>query len=195
MKSSTRKQRTEQAKRTEQAQTVSDLRIALVGFMGAGKTTVGRALAKHLACGFVDLDARITLETHVSPQTWIETEGEACFREIETATLARVTLDRNQIIALGGGAWTIESNRRLIVKRNYSSVWLDASFDLCWRRIERNARERPLARDKATARTLYEERRALYDLADLHIQITDSNLNLTLAQLIEALSKTPSAFQ
>ena len=151
-------------------------RIVITGFMCAGKTTVAAALASRLDCAMIDLDARVTEIEHRTPQQIIETDGEARFREIEVRAL-RDTLENTDayVIALGGGAWTIERNRALVIEHDCLVVWLDAPFALCWRRIEATKDTRPLARDHDQTRRLYDERRALYALAALRIEIDERN--------------------
>jgi len=149
--------------------------IILVGFMGAGKTTVGRSLAAQLGGAFVDLDDFITDSTNRSPQRIIDEDGEAAFRAIETETLrAALAIEaRPLVIATGGGAWTVERNRLIMREFDCLVVWLDAPFELSWQRIAMTGDTRPLARDEQRARLLYQERRALYCLATLRIEVTE----------------------
>src|SRR6476661_1846686 len=108
---------------------MNNRRIVIVGFMGCGKTTVARALAARLDCGLVDLDAVVATQQRMSVPDLISERGEPGFREAETDAL-QLVLDRQtpRIIALGGGAWTIERNRDLINRHGCLSVWLDAPF-------------------------------------------------------------------
>ena len=113
-------------------------RIVLTGFMGAGKTTVARALAARLGCAMLDTDDCIVERAGRSIEAIIDAEGEARFRRIETEALREI-LERGsaRVIALGGGTWTIEANRALIAAHDDClSVWLDAPFATCWQRIE-----------------------------------------------------------
>ncbi len=152
------------------------LPIILVGFMGAGKTTTGRTLAARLSCGFVDLDELITERAARSPQRIIDEDSEASFRHIESDALHHaLAFDRASVIALGGGAWTIEGNRELIAAHGGITVWLDAPFELCRQRIARAGEARPLARDPERAAQLYAQRRALYRLAAHRIEINEAH--------------------
>jgi len=160
-------------------------RIVLVGFMGCGKTTVAKELARHLDCDFVDLDTFITESLGQSPAEIIQTEGEAIFRKLETRALEDV-LNRSElrVIALGGGTWTMETNRTMVARQDSLSVWLDAPFDLCWKRIISSGDTvRPLAPDRDAAKTLFESRRADYGLAQLRIRLTSET------ELTEILDK------
>jgi shikimate kinase len=149
-------------------------RVVITGFMAAGKTTVGRALARLLEAPFADLDDAVRELEGRGPRELIDAEGEEHFREAETRALRHV-LERGgaRVIATGGGAWTLERNRALVAAHGCLSVWLDAPFDLCLRRILDGAdpSDRPFARDAVRAGRLYEERLAAYSLADLRVPV------------------------
>jgi len=151
-------------------------RIVITGFMGAGKTTLARELARVLACDAIDLDEFITAREGRSPRELIDREGEAAFRAIESRALGDVLVTKAaRVVALGGGAWTIERNRAAVkAEPDCFTVWLDAPFELCWRRVGipfGEQHERPLARSRVRALSLYEERRSLYDLADARVEV------------------------
>ncbi|MEP6911170.1 MAG: shikimate kinase [bacterium] len=146
--------------------------IIITGFMGSGKTTIGRGLARILGCEMLDLDHVIAEREGRTAREIIEQDGEQSFREIETRILHEVLENSPMgVIALGGGAWTLDSNRNLINKNGCVTVWLDAPFELCWERILLSGSSRPLARDEGQARMLYVERRPQYALAKLHIRV------------------------
>ena len=147
-------------------------KIVLLGFMGSGKTTVAKALAQKLDCNFIDLDRLIELREGRSIASIIDAEGEARFREIESKAL-RIVFEKthNRIIALGGGAWTIEENRKLIYERDCLTIWLDVPFEICWKRIKKHSDTRPLARDKKSAKRLYDSRRDIYSLSNMRIDV------------------------
>ena len=167
--------------------------IIIIGFMAAGKTTVAAALAERLGCGLVDLDQFIEQREGRSIRAIIDEEGEQAFREIESEALSEaLRTDSPCVIALGGGAWTIERNRALIHQHTLSTVWLDAPFELCWRRIEDGINIRPLAREQEKARQLYDERRALYSQAGLHVEVDEGRSSQAIAEVIaRALSLQP----
>lgn len=116
--------------------------IYLVGLMGAGKTTIGRALAKRLGWRFVDSDHEIEARTGVRIPTIFEIEGEAGFRRRETAVLRELTGLRNIVMATGGGAVIAEENR-LLLRENGLVVYLDVSPTQLYERT-RHDRNRPL---------------------------------------------------
>ena len=149
----------------------TETRIILMGFMGVGKSTVARHLAYFLQTNNHDLDDFIEKNEDREIAQIIDDDGEAAFRRIETENLEKILELESRIIALGGGAWTAERNRKLIKGSQYTSVWLEATFDHCWRNIRFSRRERPLARNKDKAKELFEERQRLYCLADWHFII------------------------
>jgi len=163
-------------------------RILITGFMAAGKTTVAALLAHKLGCPMLDLDQFIVEREGRSIHTIIEEEGEARFREIEERALSEALENKQaRIIALGGGTWTSERNRSMIARHNALTIWLDVPFELCWQRITGDqALVRPLARDFAQARRLYDSRREQYKLADLRVAVTEEQSASMIAARIES---------
>src|SRR5256886_15424892 len=155
---------------------MSNRRIVIVGFMGCGKTAVAKELSRQLDSKFIDLDSFITERNGRSPAEIIQQDGETLFREIETLALRDVLQDRKaSSIALGGGTWTIPANRTLVALHDCLSIWLDAPFELCWKRISGGGNTfRPLASDADTARMRYESRRAAYSLAEAQIAVGEA---------------------
>lgn len=164
---------------------MTNRRIVIVGFMGSGKTTVAKALARKLDCEMIDLDSFITEREGRSPAEIIQNESEREFREIETSALTDVLAQgSNPVIALGGGAWTIEKNRELVHQNSCLTVWLDAPFALCWERISQSKNARPLAPNREATMRLFESRRDDYRLASLRIHVDDSDSAAMLANRI-----------
>ncbi len=150
---------------------MTDQLIALTGFMGAGKTTIGRALAATLGCDFIDLDEVVAANQKKSIEQIIEADGETSFRRWETEALRCVLRDQpSGVIALGGGTWTVAENRELLRKREAHVIWLDVDFELCWKRILSGG-PRPLAASRESAEKLARERRGSYQTADEKISI------------------------
>lgn len=158
--------------------------------MGSGKSTVARALAQILNWKMIDLDVTIESAEGRSPRTIIEQDGEQHFRELETKALSNLLQHPiKQVISLGGGAWILEENREQIREHGAISVWLDAPFELCWKRIAASTEERPLARNEATARKLFFQRASCYELADLRISVTEQESSNEIAvQIFKALA-------
>jgi shikimate kinase len=149
------------------------MKIVITGFMGSGKTRLARELARRLNLEMIDLDVRITEREGRSPAQLIVDEGEAAFRMIESDVLRELLeTDGTCVIALGGGAWIVEANRDLIDEFSCLSVWLDAPFEVCWARIETSSEDRPLGRTREQAQTLYDQRKPVYQLAKIHVEVT-----------------------
>ncbi len=167
-------------------------KIIILGFMGSGKSSVAAALARRTNVAVIDLDEEVTKTNGRTPADIIELDGELSFRRIETQVLREVLRqDRTTVIALGGGAWTIPENRRLISQQKATlTVWLDAPFDLCWKRIVRTTQKRPLAQKMETAETLYRARRSDYSLADKTISVSEKQTVEDIATRIAELAES-----
>jgi shikimate kinase len=153
---------------------MSSERIVIIGFMATGKTTVAYELARKLNCLAIDLDDLIERRQGRGPGEIIEQDGEAAFRTIETEALREVLRDTTaRVIAVGGGGWTVAENRELIARQGAMTVWLDAPFELCWKRIEAGRALRPLAPSREIALQLYAQRRPVYESADLRVHVSE----------------------
>ena len=148
----------------------------LVGFMGCGKTTVGRLLADRLKWDFVDLDEEIEREAEVKIVDIFDKFGEAAFRTLERKVLNKqirhVRMGMARVVALGGGAFTQASNREAIEAAGVS-IWLKSPIDRLWGRVS-DEDDRPLARDRERFETLYHEREPSYTEADFTIEREDA---------------------
>jgi shikimate kinase len=146
-----------------------DLPIFLVGMMGAGKTTIGRKLARSLGREFVDLDHELEARCGVRVSLIFDIEGEAGFRKRETAALDACSQRSGIVLATGGGAVLAQENRRYLQDRGVV-VYLRASADELYRRVARD-RNRPLLQTpdpKARISELLQQREPLYeDVASL----------------------------
>jgi shikimate kinase len=150
-----------------------EFQIFLVGFMACGKSTVGPLLAAKLNRAFIDLDPMIEAKAGCTIAELIARSDEERFRQIETETLHDVAQGNPAVIAPGGGAITRAENRQLMSQLGIT-VWLDAPFDLCWRRIEHDQVVRPLAPNEETARARYDQRLPLYRQASIRIAVNQS---------------------
>ena len=166
--------------------------VVLVGFMGAGKTTAGRLLARRLGWEFVDLDDRIRQREGKSVPEIFRDAGEAHFREVEGACLEEVLREqtkgtltraedsqspgmakrRGMVLALGGGAFVQARNQERIREAEVPVVFLDALSDVLYRRCIPQAGERPLLADENQFRQLYESRREGYMTAGVRVDTT-----------------------
>ena len=129
-------------------------RLVLTGFMGAGKTTVGRLLAARLNWEFLDLDAYIESRAGLSVPSIFATHGEAHFRQLESAALASALGCNNLVLALGGGAPEVLTNRLLLEQTPATStIFLDAPFSALFDRCMMQAlNPTPDSAESATAR-------------------------------------------
>jgi len=146
--------------------------VVLVGFMGAGKTSVGRELGQHLGWRFVDLDDRIQARERCTVAEIFRSSGEEEFRRAEHDALRELlnqVAGERLVIAVGGGAFARPENIALLEKSMAMTIFLDASADELWRRCGEDPAERPLRRDEVEFRQLYESRRARYLEAKVHI--------------------------
>jgi len=149
------------------------MRIFLIGFMGAGKTTVGRELAARLALDFVDLDQRIEQRVGRNVPEIFAERGEAGFRRLEEEGLDEVLRQDDVVVATGGGCFARPENRARIHERGGISVWLDVPMQGILSRMGEISRQRrPLLRDLGRANELYEERRPAYAEADFRLSLS-----------------------
>ena len=162
--------------------------VCLTGFMGSGKSTVGRLLAARLAWHFVDLDYEIERHTGLPIAQIFEQKGEPVFRDIEHECLTRVLgwaseRDARVVLALGGGTFAQPRNADLIHDVDSSQrpgiavVWLDCAIDLLLQRCVLMG-DRPLFRDEASFRRLYEERLPHYRQANYRIESSGESIRV-----------------
>lgn len=155
--------------------------VHLVGFMGAGKSTVGARLARLLVWSFLDLDAVVERHAGAPVAEIFATQGEQAFRQMETWVLRQVIDKPRTVVALGGGTFVVEDNRRLIGERALS-VWLDCSLETLRRRIAAASDDtRPLWGDAEEVAHRYRARREHYARAELRVDADDDPQRVALA--------------
>jgi len=142
-------------------------RIYIVGFMGAGKSSVGESLARELGYAFLDLDREIERADGREIAEIFRQDGERVFRRLEAAALRRAGARSDVVVACGGGTLTLWENRDFIAQTGVC-VWLDAPLDLMLERCGGGAR-RPLLGDRPTMERLLAERLPAYRQADLRV--------------------------
>lgn len=166
-----------------------DRPIALVGMMGAGKTTVGRRLALALDLPFHDADAEIEDAAGMSVADLFARHGEESFRRGEAKVIRRLLSGPPIVLATGGGALLNPATRKLVAERAIS-VWIRADIETLTKRATRRA-TRPLLRSgdpKQTIARLLDEREPFYDAADLKIDSRAGGHARTVAAIVAALS-------
>src|SRR5436305_10528731 len=142
------------------------MKIYLVGFMGAGKTTVGRELAARLDVPFFDLDDLIEASEKSSVKDLFTQQGEPYFRKRERDILRSTKYLENGIVATGGGTFTFDENIQFIQSEGLS-VYLSAPYSLLRSRVGDKAMDRPLFRDDVAAHELYKNRIRYYRMSDV----------------------------
>jgi shikimate kinase len=166
-----------------------DRSIALIGLMGAGKSSVGRRLAKKLRLPFVDSDAEIEQAAGLAVSDIFARYGEAYFRDGERRVIARLASGPPRVIATGGGAFVDPQTRALLLDR-CTVVWLDAEIDTLAERVSRTDK-RPLLRGK-DPRTLLaglaEARNPLYAEAHLKVESGRSPADRVVDRVLKALA-------
>jgi shikimate kinase len=166
-------------------------RIVLTGFMGAGKSTVGRLLAAELGWNFADVDAEVEERYGSSIAQIFEENGEAEFRRRESAAIARALGRGNIVIALGGGAPETVTNRLLLEQTARTAViFLDAPFEVLFDRcvLQEGAAIRPLLMDAAAAAERFRLRAPVYRrCAKHHVDTADQHPQQTVAEILSLL--------
>ena len=170
---------------------MSSSNLFLVGLMGAGKTTVGKLLAKHLGKQFIDSDHEIERRTGVKVHVIFELEGEAGFRAREAAVIDELSQQNNIVLATGGGAILQEENRRALHSRG-TVIYLRANVEDLWRRT-RHDKSRPLLQTenpRARLQQLLTQRDPLYrETAHLVIDTGEQNVQKLLRNLEKELAQ------
>ena len=169
--------------------------IFLVGFMGAGKTSVGRALSRKLGWRFEDLDDRIQAREGRTIPEIFQQSGEAEFRRSELAALRDLLADMESapmIAALGGGAFVQEEVASLLEKAGSATVFLDAPTEELWRRCAQDVTDRPLRRMEAEFRQLYEARRPRYLQARVRVDTEGRGIEQIVGAIVSRLELTSS---
>ncbi len=158
--------------------------------MGAGKSTVGKRLAKRLGLDFVDSDSEIELAADHSIAEIFARFGEESFRDGERRVIARLVEGPPKVIATGGGAFMNEQTRELILERSVS-VWLDADVETLAERVSRRD-TRPLLKDKdplLLLRDLASHRNPVYAKAHIHIRSQPMPHEKAVTRIVEALQE------
>lgn len=150
--------------------------LILVGFMGVGKSTLGRFLAQETGFSFVDLDAEIERAEGLSISQIFERQGESAFRKIESLALKNVLSSSQQIVSLGGGAMVSDENKKIIQEKGFS-IYLSAMASTLAKRIK--GEHRPLVAGLSESekfekiKTLLKDRVVHYEKCDLEISTDD----------------------
>jgi shikimate kinase len=159
------------------------MKIYIVGFMGAGKTTVGRELAARLDTPFFDLDDLVESAEKMSIKDLFAQHGEPYFRKRERDILRSTRYLDNAVVATGGGTFTFDENIQFIQSEGLS-VYLSAPYTLLRARIGDKAAERPLFRDDVATHELFNNRVRYYRMSDITIEVREEE---TPKEIVERL--------
>jgi shikimate kinase len=160
-------------------------KLYLVGFMGAGKTTVARALARRLDWKIEDIDERIERRERRDIPSIFRQQGEPYFRSVEREELIALLPQRGTVVATGGGTVLDAGNRELML-RDGAVVWLDAPFATILERVPLDGR-RPLAADRLEMERLYNQRLMAYRQAHLRVDAGRGSVEDLVDQIMEWL--------
>lgn len=169
--------------------------IVLVGLMGAGKSAVGRRLARVLGRPFRDADDAIVEAAGMSIPEIFERYGEPAFRELERRVVAALLEERGTVIALGGGAF-IDPQTRALVRSRAISIWIEADLEILVERTARKPGSRPLlarGEPRDVLRRLMEARYPIYAEADFRVKTGNGPVDEVVAQILRILEERRSA--
>jgi shikimate kinase len=163
-------------------------RIYLIGFMGSGKTTIGRQLAKKLGWKFIDLDKEIEQGEKRQVAEIFRENGEPYFRSLEKRYLRQASYSNRAVIALGGGTYIDDQNRALADMTGLT-VWLKVSFARLADRVKMDG-SRPKFDNRDEAERLYQDREPHYALARVHVSTDEGSPETVVDEIIGVIRKT-----
>ena len=164
------------------------MKLVLVGFMGSGKTTVGKLLSKKLSLPFVDLDTVIVERTGMTIPEIFKQKGEKFFREAERQFLVEELKKKNSfVLSTGGGAPTYRNNME-VINSYATSIFLYADFDTLYSRICGDLNRPLTSRKKEELRELYEKRLPFYKMAHFTVDTTGKTPEEVTKEIISLLS-------
>ena len=164
--------------------------LTLTGMMGVGKSTIGKAVSKHLSMEFIDVDKVIEKKVQLSIQEIFRQKGEVFFRKLEEKVTLEELRKNNKVISLGGGAFMNVKIRNYAIT-NTHSFWLNVNIEELAKRLA-NSKKRPLLIDKnikLTLEKIYNERRKIYSLANYVIDCNNLNSTLIVKKIINFYEK------
>jgi shikimate kinase len=160
-------------------------KLYLVGFMGAGKSSVGRALGQRLGWRVIDIDAWIEERERQPVADIFAARGEAAFRALERGAVRAALAPRHVVVATGSGTFADATNRAAVLDDG-TVVWLDAPFETVVARVPADGR-RPLARDREAFAALYASRVATYRLAHVRIDTAAAVVDEVVERILDRL--------
>lgn len=168
-------------------------RVFLIGFMGAGKTSVGQALARKLGWNFCDLDRLIEAREQKTVAKIFAESGEPGFRAVESAALAQLLQDsgplNDLVVALGGGTFAQPANREVLDQARALTVLLEAPLHELQRRCANDSTVRPLALQEARFAELFEQRQHAYSLAKQRVETSGKSVEEVAQEVARILAE------
>ena len=161
-------------------------KIFLVGFMGSGKSTVGRILAKRLKVPFVDIDEEIEIREGLTIPQIFSLKGEGYFRNLEVEVLKDITLSLPSFVAATGGGLGANPEAMEFMKRHGVVVWLDIPFETFLRRTAKDTNRPLLKRSVEELRELFDRRKKVYALADIRVE-SQRSVEQTVQKILSSL--------
>jgi shikimate kinase len=164
--------------------------IALVGLMGAGKSSIGRRLAQRLGLPFIDADSEIEAAADATIEEIFQRHGEAAFRDGERRVIARILDSPIHVLATGGGAF-MDASTRALLRARAVTVWLRADIELMLARIGRRS-NRPLLKSgdpRAVLEQLMQQRYPIYAQSDVTVDSVDGPPEATVERVMAALAR------
>jgi shikimate kinase len=168
-------------------------RVVLIGFMGAGKTTVGPLVAGLLGWDFVDMDHAIETRTGRAVAALFAERGEDAFRAEERAVADELRTRSRLVVAAGGGAFAREDTRKLLKEKGIV-VWLRCALETILERVPADG-TRPLAANRAIMKNLLSDRESSYRLADVTVESGGSSAEEVARRVVEAIRERTSLIQ
>ena len=171
--------------------------IALVGFMGVGKSSLGRGLSKKLNFSHIDTDIAIEKKKNMKINDIFEFYGENYFRELEQDIIIDIiNNNKNTVISLGGGSF-LNIKIREIIKKRCISIWLNANIDVIYNRIEHSKNIRPLfsKTNKNDLEALLKKRSFIYKEADVKIETGKLNKNNLIEEILNKLKLLENKYE
>lgn len=160
--------------------------IYLVGFMGSGKSTVGKLLATKLSLTFIDVDKLIEKKENRSIKEIFEKEGESYFRNLEKIEINNLSKSKGYVVSTGGGLGADLDNMK-VMRETGNVIWLDVTLNTILERCK-NDENRPLLKlPPADLKKLYENRKKIYSLANIRINADRKNPNQIVEEIINKL--------
>jgi len=165
--------------------------IVFIGFMGAGKTTIGKLVAKKLYRDFIDIDKEIETESNMTTTEFFKTYGEEVFRETEKSLISHFSNQPLKIISVGGGAF-LQKEVQQICLSNCIVIFLDLTWESWKERIHLLMDSRPVLQGKSLVemKELFNSRQKIYSMHDLKVQTDKLDSEEVADYIVKSLKKT-----